>query len=68
MADVEDLMVGRGSHGLLGVGLLRYMDPQGGAALAGGAEVELDGVGVVSEHQRRVGSSSSRIATRKPWG
>jgi len=47
VADVEDLVVGQGADGSLGAGLIRDMDPQGGAALAGGAEVQLDGGGVV---------------------
>src|SRR6266508_4585847 len=49
VADVEDLVVGQAADGTLGVGLLRDMHPQGGAALAGVAEVQLDGVGVVGE-------------------
>jgi hypothetical protein len=45
VTDVEDLMVGQGSHGSLGVGLIRDMHPERGVALAGGAEVQLEGVG-----------------------
>jgi hypothetical protein len=49
VAEVEDLVVGQGSHGPFGVGLLRDMHPQRGAALAGVAEVLLDGVGVIGD-------------------
>jgi hypothetical protein len=49
VADVEDLVVGQAADGSLGVGLLGDMHPQGGVALVGIAEVQLDGVGVVGE-------------------
>jgi hypothetical protein len=49
VAEVEDLVVGQGPHRPLGVGLLGDMHPQRRAALAGVAEVLLDGVGVVGD-------------------
>jgi hypothetical protein len=49
VADVEDLVVGQAADGFLGVGLVGDMHPQGGVALAGIAEVQLDGVGVVGD-------------------
>jgi hypothetical protein len=49
VADVEDLVVGQDTHGPLGVGVVGDVHPERGAALAGVAEVLLDGVGVISE-------------------
>src|SRR5215213_10694631 len=49
VADVEDLVVRQSAHGPLGVGLVGDVDPESGVALAGGAEVQLDGVGVVGD-------------------
>jgi hypothetical protein len=49
VADVEDWVVGQTTHGSLGVGVVGDVDPQGGAAIPGIAEVQVDGVGVVGE-------------------
>ena len=68
VAEVEDLVVGQGADSPIGVVVVENMDPQGGAASTGVAEVELDGVGVVGDGTCSAWSPSSRIATRKPWG
>jgi hypothetical protein len=44
VAEVEDLVLGQAAHGPISVGGVRDVDPQRGAALAGAAEVQLDGV------------------------
>src|SRR5512132_3733523 len=49
VAEVEDLVVGQSSYGPFGVGVVRDMDPQRRAALAGVAEKLLDGLGVVGD-------------------
>jgi hypothetical protein len=49
VAEVEDLVVGQAAHGPVRVGLVGDVDPQGGAALAGIPEVQLDGVRVVGD-------------------
>jgi hypothetical protein len=49
VAEVEDLVLGQAAHGPISVGGVRDVDPQRGAALAGAAEVQLDGVRVVGD-------------------
>ena len=49
VAEVEDLVIGQDTHSPLGVGVVGDMDPQGRAALAGVAEVLLDGGGVIGD-------------------
>jgi hypothetical protein len=49
VAEVEDLVVGQAPHSPIGVSVVGDVDPQRGAALAGVAEVLLDGVGVVGD-------------------
>jgi hypothetical protein len=48
VADVEDLVVGQPADGPIGVGLVRDVHPQRSAAVAGVAEVQLDGGRVVA--------------------
>jgi hypothetical protein len=45
VAQVRNRVVGQQPHGPFGVGVIRDMDPQGGAALAGAVEVALEAVG-----------------------
>jgi hypothetical protein len=49
VAEVEDRVVGQGSDGPFGVGVVGDVHPQRRAALAGVAEVLLDGGGVVGD-------------------
>jgi len=49
VAEMEDPVVGQATDGPIGVVVVRDMEPQCGAAGAGVAEVELDGLGVVSD-------------------
>jgi len=62
VAEVEDLVVGQDSHGPFGVGVVGNMDPEGGAALAGVAEVLLDGGGVVGDR-----SGDPLVRRRSAW-
>ena len=62
MAEMQDRVVGQSSHGPLGIGVRGDMHPERGAALAGVAEVLLDGVGVVGD-----GTGDPLARLRSAW-